>query len=445
MCTTMQTRSDILGLAWPAVLDNLLHTLTTTVDMIMVGRLGAAALASVGLGGQVLFIFQSLMIAVTVGTVAMVARSIGERDTEKARKVLEQSLFFGALVTGIATPFLSFFAGDFLHIYRAEEVVLLLASHYLEIAILGTAFIFVCLASAQALRGAGDTKTPLIISSIINGTNIGLNYVFIFGKLGFPPMGVRGAALGTTSAFVLGAILYIFLLWQKKLKLHISFRGFTPNISIVKRILSIGTPAALEQLVIQMGFLVYMVIITSFGTESIAAHQIGIRIQSFSFMPGFGFAIAATALVGQNLGAKNPEAAEKSGWEACKLAILLMVGVAVLIFILAEDVARIFVNDQAVIDKAVIFIRILAFGEPAIAIHFTLGGALRGAGDTKWPLYASTAGLYGFRIPLALFLGVIIGLGVIGAWIAMTVEYFIRSFFVSWRFKRGGWKSIKVF
>ncbi|KYK37390.1 MAG: MATE family efflux transporter [Theionarchaea archaeon] len=441
----MQTRSDILGLAWPAVLDNLLHTLTTTVDMIMVGRLGAAALASVGLGGQVLFIFQSLMIAVTVGTVAMVARSIGERDTEKARKVLEQSLFFGALVTGIATPFLSFFAGDFLHIYRAEEVVLLLASHYLEIAILGTAFIFVCLASAQALRGAGDTKTPLIISSIINGTNIGLNYVFIFGKLGFPPMGVRGAALGTTSAFVLGAILYIFLLWQKKLKLHISFRGFTPNISIVKRILSIGTPAALEQLVIQMGFLVYMVIITSFGTESIAAHQIGIRIQSFSFMPGFGFAIAATALVGQNLGAKNPEAAEKSGWEACKLAILLMVGVAVLIFILAEDVARIFVNDQAVIDKAVIFIRILAFGEPAIAIHFTLGGALRGAGDTKWPLYASTAGLYGFRIPLALFLGVIIGLGVIGAWIAMTVEYFIRSFFVSWRFKRGGWKSIKVF
>lgn len=441
----MQTRSDILGLAWPAVLDNLLHTLTTTVDMIMVGRLGAAALASVGLGGQVLFIFQSLMIAVTVGTVAMVARSIGERDTEKARKVLEQSLFFGALVTGIATPFLSFFAGDFLHIYRAEEVVLLLASHYLEIAILGTAFIFVCLASAQALRGAGDTKTPLVISSIINGINIGLNYIFIFGKLGFPPMGVRGAALGTTSAFVLGAILYIFLLWQKKLKLHISFRGFTPNISIVKRILSIGTPAALEQLVIQMGFLVYMVIITSFGTESIAAHQIGIRIQSFSFMPGFGFAIAATALVGQNLGAKNPEAAEKSGWEACKLAILLMVGVAVLIFILAEDVARIFVNDQAVIDKAVIFIRILAFGEPAIAIHFTLGGALRGAGDTKWPLYASTAGLYGFRIPLALFLGVIIGLGVIGAWIAMTVEYFIRSFFVSWRFKRGGWKSIKVF
>ncbi len=441
----MHTRKDILGLAWPAIVDNFLHTLTHTVDMVMVGRLGASYLAAVGLGGQVLFIFQSLMIAVTVGTVAMVARSIGEQDKVRARNVLEQCLFFGALIAFTATPFLSFYAGDFLHIYRAEEEVLTIASHYLEIAVFGTAFIFVCLASAQALRGAGDTKTPLVISSIINGTNVGLNYILIFGKLGFPPLGVRGAAIGTTLAFVLGSAFYIVLLWRKKLRLHISFRGFSPDLTVVRKILAIGTPAAAEQLVIQMGFLVYTVIITSFGTESIAAHQIGMRIQSFSFMPGLGFAIAATALVGQNLGAKKPREAEKSGWEACRMAILLMVGVAAFIFIFAENIAQIFVNEENVIERAVIFIRILAFGEPAIAIHFTIGGALRGAGDTKWPLYASTVGLYGFRIPLALFLSYTVGIGVIGAWIAMTVEYFVRSFFVSLRFRRGGWKTIEVF
>jgi putative MATE family efflux protein len=445
ICTAMHTRKDILGLAWPAIVDNFLHTLTHTVDMIMVGRLGASYLASVGLGGQVLFIFQSLMIAVTVGTVAMVARSIGEQNEAKARNVLEQCLFFGALTAFVATPFLSFYAGDFLHIYRAEEEVLTIASHYLKIAVFGTAFIFVCLASAQALRGAGDTKTPLVISSIINGTNVGLNYILIFGKLGFPPLGVRGAAIGTTLAFVLGSVLYIVLLWRKKLRLHISFRGFSPDLMVVRKILAIGTPAAAEQLVIQMGFLVYTVIITSFGTESIAAHHIGIRIQSFSFMPGLGFAIAATALVGQNLGAKKPREAEKSGWEACRMAILLMVGVAAFIFIFAENIAQIFVTEENVIERAVIFIRILAFGEPAIAIHFTIGGALRGAGDTKWPLYASTVGLYGFRIPLALFLSYTVGIGVIGAWIAMTVEYFVRSFFVSLRFRRGGWKTIEVF
>lgn len=441
----MQTRKDILGLAWPVVIDNLLHTLTLTVDMIMVGSLGAASLASVGLGGQVMFIFQSLMIAVTAGTVAMVARSIGEKDSEKARNVLEQSLFSGSVVALVITPFLSFYAGDILRIYRAEQEVLFISSQYLEIAIFGTAFMFICLASAQALRGAGDTRTPLAVSSLINMTNVGLNYVFIFGKFGFPAMGVRGAALGTAVAFITGSFVYSILLWRRKLRLYVSFRGFSPDFSVVRKILNVGTPAALEQLVIQMGFLVFTIIITSFGTESIAAHQIGLRVQSFSFMPGLGFSIAATALVGQNLGAKNPKNAEKSGWEACKLAIGLMTVVSAFLFIFARDVAGIFVNEEPVIEKAVIFIRILAFGQPAIATHFTLGGALRGAGDTKWPLYASTAGVYGFRIPLALFLGVAMGIGVAGAWIAMTAEYFVRSVFVSMRFRRGGWKTVQVF
>jgi putative MATE family efflux protein len=443
-CTVMHKRKDILELAWPAVLDNLFHTLTYTVDMIMVGKLGALFLASVGLGGQVLFIFQSLMIAITAGTVAMVARSIGEKNHESARCVLEQSLSSGALVAFSATPFLLFLADDFLHIYRAEEEVLLLAYQYLQIAILGTAFIFICLASAQALRGAGDTRTPLIISSIINGCNICLNYIFIFGKLGLEPMGVRGAALGTTLAYVLGASLYIVLFFMRKLRLYVSFSKFSLDFSIIRKILNIGAPAALEQLVIQLGFLVYMVIITSFGTESIAAHQIGIRIQSFAFMPGLGFAIAATALVGQNLGAKKPKAAEKSGWEACKLSMLLMACVGIFIFIFARNIAQVFVDEKNVVDKAVIFIRILAFGMPGIATHFTIGGALRGAGDTKWPLYASAAGLYGFRIPLALFLGFTAGIGVIGVWIAMVVEYSVRALFVSLRFKRGGWKAIEV-
>ncbi|MBU7013308.1 MAG: MATE family efflux transporter [Theionarchaea archaeon] len=440
----MQTRRDILALAWPAVIDNLLHTLTLTADMIMVGSLGADYLASVGLGGQVVFIFQSLMIAVTAGTVAMVARSIGEENIEQARHVLEQSLVSGAAGAFLLTPFLYFFAGGLLQIYQAEKEVLALGSQYLEIAALGIGFIFICLASAQALRGAGDTKTPLIISSLINVTNVGLNYILIFGKLGFEPMGVKGAALGTTISFVVGASIYLVLLKQRKLKLYVSFRRFSLDSSTVRKVLNVGTPAALEQLVIQIGFLAYMVIITSFGTESIAAHQIGIRIQSFAFMPGFGFAIAATALVGQNLGAGKPAEAEKSGWEACRLSLVLMGIVGILIFIFARDIAVIFVREEAVIDRAVIFIRLLAFGMPGIATHFTLGGALRGAGDTKWPLYASTVGLYGFRIPLAMALGFSLGWGVVGAWIAMVVEYAARAFFVALRFKRGGWKRIQV-
>jgi len=441
----MHTKRTILALAWPAIVDNLLHTLTLTMDMIMVGRLGASSLAAVGLGGQVIFIFQSLMIAVTAGTVAMVAWSVGEKSMQKARNVLEQSLVSGSCAALVATPFLYVFVDDFLKIYRAEADLLSLSADYLQIAVFGTVFIFICLACAQSLRGAGDTRTPLLVSSTINVVNIGLNYIFIFGKYGFPVMGVRGAALGTTLAFMWGSALYFFLLWRNHLRLSISFRGFHLDLPMVRKILNIGTPAALEQLVIQMGFLVFTIIITSFGTTSIAAHQIGMRIQSFSFMPGFGFSMAATALVGQNLGAKNPAQAEKSGWEACKLAILLMTVGGFFIFIFARQIAVVFVSEPAVIDKAVVFIRILAFGEPAIAIHFTIAGALRGAGDTKWPLYASTAGLYGLRIPMAIILGFGVGLGVFGPWIAMTAEYFVRAFIISLRFKKGGWKTITVF
>lgn len=441
----MHTKRIILALAWPAIIDNLLHTLTHTADMIMVGQLGASSLAGVGLGGQVIFIFQSFMIAISAGTVAMVARSIGEENAQKARNVLEQSLVFGSCAALAATPLLYAFVDDFLQIYQAEADVIMLSTNYLRIAVFGTAFIFICLACAQSLRGAGDTRTPLIVSSTINMVNIGLNYLFIFGKGGFPAMGVKGAALGTTLAFIWGASLYFFLLLRNYLKISVSFRGFRPDVSTVKKVLHIGTPAALEQLVIQAGFLVFTVIITSFGTASIAAHQIGVRIQSFSFMPGFGFSMAATALVGQNLGAGLPEEAEKSGWEACKLAIALMTVGGALLFIFAREIAVVFVSETAVIDKAVIFIRILAFGEPAIAIHFTLAGALRGAGDTKWPLYASTAGLYGLRIPTAIILGYFLGWGVFGAWIAMTAEYFVRSSVIFLRFKKGGWKTITVF
>ena len=441
----MHENKKILALAWPAIIDNLLHTLTHTMDMIMVGSLGATSLAAVGLGGQVIFIFQSLMIAVTAGTVAMVARSVGEGNMEKARKVLEQSLVSGSCAALAATPLLYGFVNDILAIYRADADVLSLSADYLHIAVFGTVFIFICLACAQSLRGAGDTRTPLLVSSTINILNIGLNYLFIFGKCGFPLLGVKGAALGTTLAFMWGSLLYFFLLWRKYLRLSVSFRGFHFDFPMVKNIVNIGSPAALEQLIIQMGFLVFTVIITSFGTASIAAHQIGMRIQSFSFMPGFGFSMAATALVGQNLGARNPEKAEKSGWTACKFAILFMTIGAIFIFLFARQIAVIFVSESGVIDKAVVFIRILAFGEPAIAIHFTIAGALRGAGDTKWPLYASTAGLYGLRIPMAIILGFGLGLGVYGPWRAMTAEYFVRAFIISLRFKKGGWKTITVF
>jgi putative MATE family efflux protein len=188
----------------------------------------------------------------------------------------------------------------------------------------------------------------------------------------------------------------------------------------------------------------YVSIITGFGTTALAAHQIGLRIESLSYMPGFGFAVAATALVGQNLGAQDPHKAEQSGWEAAKLGALLMGSAGLCMIIFPSQMARLFVSDPEVVNLAIWYLRIVGISEPALALIFTLAGGLQGAGDTRSPLYISIFGLWLFRIPLAYILGVVLEWGVIGAWTAMTVDTFIRGGLYVYRFKAGKWKHVQV-
>jgi len=212
----------------------------------------------------------------------------------------------------------------------------------------------------------------------------------------------------------------------------------------IRRILRIGVPAATEQLAFQMGLLVWIVMVVGFGQDAVAAHQIGLRIQSFVFMPGLGMSIASTALVGQNLGARNPELADRTAREATKLSILIIRMLALFNFAFADWIALAFVGPGAAHDLAVTFIRVHATSIPAIGLFFTLSGSLRGAGDTKWPLYASLAGTYGLRLPLSALLGYALNLGVLGVWIALPVEYYLRSVIIVRRFNGGAWKATVV-
>ena len=439
-----RTWNKIFLLAWPVILTNLLHTLTVTVDMIMVGRLGPVAIASVGLGSQVVFISFAVMIAVSAGTIALVARHIGAKENKMANYVLQQSLILGAVLSIPLMLVGLFLSEDILILFGAEYDVVTTGAVYIQIIFLASVFTFTNFLSAAALRGAGDTKTPLYVGGIVSVVNIALNYILIFGKFGFPALGVKGAAIGTALSFVVGAVVYIIIFLKGKTVLNLFSNGRVFELETIKRIMKIGTPAATEQIVIQIGFIIYVMIVIIFGTNALAAHQIGMRIQSLSFMPGFGFAMAAAALVGQNLGAKKIKEAEQSGWQSMQLCVVTMVAVSALLFIIARPVACIFVDDAETVSLSVIWIRILAVGIPAIGIYFTIAGALRGAGDTKWPLYASVIGVYGCRLPLALLLGFYAGWGLYGVWIAITVEYYIRSILIVYRFKSGKWKHIKV-
>jgi len=441
-------RREILAFTWPVILTNLLQSLTVTVNMIMVGNLGDEAgrdaIAGVGLGSQVVFLTHSVMMAVSAGTIALVARHTGAGEKRKAERVMEQSIMLSLLLTVPLTLAGWFFGGHAVDAFGASSEVQELGENYVKFVFLGTAFSFFEFIMGAALRGAGDMKTPMIMAAITNIVNIAVGWVLIFGNLGFPRMGVLGAALANMIGFMAGASGYVALLAARRLRLNLPERRKRWSRGVNRRIMRIGVPAAAEQIVLQVGFLIYTAIIVYFGTAALAGHQIGARIQGLAFMPGMGFAIAATALVGQNLGARKPDEAEQCGWESTKLAVLVMCGIGLVMFIFADPMARLFVSDPETIDFAELWIRIQALAMPAIGIHFTLSGGLRGAGDTRWPLNVSVVGMFMVRLPLALALGFLFGLGILGAWIAFVVEYTVRAAIIAWRFRAGAWKTIKV-
>lgn len=439
--------SSVVKLAWPVMVSNFLQTLTTTIDLIMVGSLAgvaASAVAAVGLGGQFLFLFFGVMISVSSGTVALVARAIGARDQVEADEVLKQSLVLGGLLSVPLTLLGVVFARPLLALFGAEPEVVDLGTPYIQIVSLSVFFQFLTFLGSAALRGAGDTITPLWIGAVVNIVNVVANYNLIFGNAFVPALGVVGAGAGTSIAYGVGAAvsMAVFLRGHGKLKLSVHGRWIRRD--LVVRIFRIGWPAALEQMLFHVALLLWIAMVVVFGTDALAAHQIGLRIQMFAFMPGFGFAIAATALVGQNLGARRPEEAERKGWEATKWAVLVMGATAAGIFALAPWIARVFIADESVIALSVTFIRIHSLSIPAVGAFFAIDGALRGAGDTRYPLLTSFTGMYAIRLPLSFLLGFVLPLGIVGVWASLVVEYWCRAVLISGRFRRGHWKTLQV-
>lgn len=438
-------RRTILELAWPAIVGNLLQTVVSMVDLAMVGRLGPVAVAAVGLGGQMLWFLNALIVSVTVGTTALVARFIGAQKKKDAEHVLVQSLLLVLLLSLVLTGFWYIFAEKALLLIGATKEVAEVGATYIRIVFMSTPCIFLIFNSEGALRGAGDTKTPMKVGIVMNLINVVLNYVLIFGKWGFPVLGVKGAGIATAIAYVWASITYVIIFFSGRFVLKIPRKNsFSFNIETVKRILRIGIPTGIQRIVMSGSMIFYVSIIASFGTTALAAHQIGLRIESLSYMPGFGFAVAATALVGQNLGARKPEKAEQSGWEAAKLCAVFMGLMGAFMILFPKQMAHFFVSEPEVIDLAAWYLRIVAISEPPLALIFTLAGGLRGAGETRPPLYISIFGLWIFRIPLAYVLGMVLGWGPIGAWTAMTIDTFVRGGLYVYQFRRGTWKEVKV-
>jgi len=443
--TKKNLNRNIIRLALPVALENVLHMAVFIVDLIMVGRLGTVPVAAVGLAGALGFIIAMIFTALNVGTTALVARDFGAKQKDEARKVAGQSLLI-TLVFGITvSPFIFYFADNILVLMSAEENVVSLGSQYLKIVLSFFIFRLIILTGSSIFRGAGDTKTPMLITLVMNCVNILFNWLLIFGIWIFPRMEVAGAAWATSIAYTIGASLIFYRLFSRKSILTISFKHIVDvNISIIKRVLRISLPATIDASLTQMGYLFFIKIVTMLGTVSLAAHQIAIRIEALSFMPGFALGVATTTIVGQSLGANKPDLARLSMRKNCQIALALMGFFAFIFLVFAKPMANIFHPEQDVLALSAYCVMIAALEQPALAIYIVYAGGLRGAGDTFSPMIVTIVGTLCIHLPVAYIFGIVLEWGLAGIWFGAALDWIVRAIAVYILFRKGRWRTIKV-
>lgn len=446
-----QMRKNILFLAWPAILRLFLQSVVGVVDVIMVGKVGTSAIASVDMGNRLVLVLIGSLMSLTIGATTLVAHHVGAGNKEKANHILWQCLMGGFVSAAILAGLGVIFSKDFLKLMMIlmEEVdpfVLNEGSNYLRIVFISMIFGLPTMVINATLQGIGDMKTPLVVMLVTNVTNIIFNYLFIFGIGFFPALGVTGAAVGTGIGRLAGFMTALFVLIRGRTDLKLNWRRLTYKIDwdIIKNILKIGIPAAIEQFVRQGSQIVYTTLVAGLGTAAIAANAITMNINTLSFMPGFGFGMAATTLVGQCLGAKKDDLAQKYAKQTTYFAFALMAFASIVLYFFTFPIITLYTEDAEVVSLAASSLRIFILYQPLFSIFMVLAGAFRGAGDTKWVMYFTMIGNWGIRLLCSVFFVFYLDMGLNGFWIAMGVDIVIRVCLIIVRFISGKWKKIKV-
>ncbi len=426
-------------LAWPSIITNLFYATSSIAAIKVVGGLGPDAIAAAVTGQRVTFILQAVLTGVLAGSTALIARNWGANNKEEAGIFFSRTIQLVIFLAVISAILIWKFAEPLVIFFGLKGEALVLSTLYLK-SIAPFYLAYGCgLGLITALRAIGDVKTPLVIGVIMNLFAVFFMLVLVNGWLGFPQYGVVGAALGNGVSFVIGAALLIVFWLSNQLKVKYS-SIFHFDIQRVKAIFEVGLPAALEQVIFQIGITAFLILVAFYGTEAYAAYGIGVQILSFSIVIGFGFSIAGATLVGQHLGAKDEEQAKRAGWGAMRLSILSMTFFGILIVIFAEPLARYMIDNDEVVRLTVIFIWLLGSMQPLMAIEFSLGGALRGAGDTKTPLVITLTCLLFIRVFLAVIF-FLLDARVEVIFSTLVADYVVKGFLYVARFRSDRWMN----
>lgn len=442
--TSRSIRRRVLALATPVIAENLLQTMLGIVDTLFVARLGSAALAGVGTAIQVIFFLISALVAVAIGSSIMVAHAIGAGKPHEASKIARQSIVWSLV---LAIPLMSagsILARPIVDLFGTTPEVAAIAAGYLQITLATSFLLVLTFACASALRGAGDTRTPLFATLTANAVNVVAAWVLIFGELGVPALGSNGSAWAASIGRAIGAGILLVMLWRGRKGMTIrGLAGWRPQWGLARRILELGVPAAVEQLLISAAFTALTILIVRLGTDALAAQRVAGNAMSLSMLPGFGFAIAATALVGQSLGARRPREAVASAKEAVKWGVVWMSAAGLLFFVGGTWIMRAFSSDPQVIALGAQCLKAIALVQPAWAIGIVLSGALRGSGNTRFPLIVNATTIWAAVI-LGWILIAFLGHGLVFAWLSFVAMAPVGAIAVVLRFRRGDWQRSTV-
>lgn len=433
---------------FPVLIETALSSFYNVVDMMMVGKFDPDGLSAIGLTSNPLCIFLSLFSAINVGTTTLVAWNVGAKKKKDAQDIMKISLLLN-LVSGIvmtilgmlmANPIVDFMGGD-------DENVRRLAIDYYNILVVGTTFQALTYSVTASMRGAGFSKVPMMYNTFSNLLNVAGNYILIYGKFGFEPMGVIGAGYSTLISRIIcciWALIYIFFSKSTDLTLRNKYGKFRFSWYKAVQMLRIGIPTAVETLIMHCGSMLYVKMVNSLGKTAFSAHQICGTLNSLTASPSTALSVTANTVIGQYIGAEELDNAKKYKSYLCKVSVVIAIITGVFVSIFARQIVGLYADksETELIDLATSVFYIVALQYVPGYLGGVIMGALRAAGDTKFALYFNTLGFFFFRIPVAYLFGIVLKLGLPGMWLSLLAHSLVNLIIINIRYKSDKWVDI---
>ena len=433
----------VLLLAIPMVLELVLESVFAVVDVFFVSRLGADAIATVGLTESMLSIMYAVIIGLCTGVTAVVARRIGERDLDGAARAAVQAIVLGLAIAVPVGAAGVWFAPRMLALMGGPPGVVAHASYTRVVFGFNVVILMLFLLNA-VFRGAGDATVAMRVLWLANAINICLDPCLIFGLGPFPRLGVTGAAVATTTGRGIGVLAQSIVLWRGTTRVRVRRRHLRLEPDVMWTMVRLSGTGVLQSLVATTSWIVLVRTIATFGSGAVAGYTIAIRIVIFALLPAWGLANAAATLVGQNLGAGQADRAESSVWQTCRYCVIVFAAMTVVILVAAGPLVAAFSDDPAVRAVAASGLRIATLGFVGYAVGLVISSALNGAGDVWTPMLINVVSFWLFGVSLAELLARPIGLGPPGVFVAMTVAFVMMAISAAALFRRGRWKLKRV-